>query len=154
MAEAKEEKESSGLKWIGAITGLILAVGGLLTAAAQMGVFAKVPENAAGAASGGVTGGGGDVADADVVIDTDGTSGTRDCMGGDAAVTSDKATVTLQNCPEVRVIGDDNRITIAGAVASIALEGDRNDVAWAEGAGGSNPKVDDEGDDNKVHKGP
>lgn len=153
MAEAKEEKESGGLKWIGAITGLILAVGGLLTAAAQMGIFAKAPESGAGAVSGSA-GGGEDVADADVVIDTDGTSGTRDCMGGDAAVISDKATVTLQNCPEVRVVGDDNRITIAGAVASIALEGDRNDVAWAEGAGGSNPKVADEGDDNKVHKGP
>ena len=152
MAEEREAKESGGLKWIGAITGLVLAVGGLLTAAAQMGLFAKAPENAAGAASG-AAGGGGDVADADVVIDTDGTSGTRDCMGGDAAVTSDKATVTLQNCPEVRIIGDDNRITIAGAVASIALDGDRNDVAWAAGAGGGSPVVADEGDDNKVYKG-
>lgn len=91
--------------------------------------------------------------DEDLVIQDDGRSLEHTC-GADQQiiVNGDSNVLTLHGpCKDLHVNGARNRITI-DSVQAITANGDANQIQWAAGAKGKNPKVSTNGNRNTVTK--
>jgi hypothetical protein len=102
----------------------------------------------------------------DINITKNEQTGTKDCAGGTATVSSNENTLTLKNCAKVVVEGSENKLTLegtatlevpgnknnvkAGAVKSINTMGNDNAVTYKPGAGGKKPAIANLGSRNKI----
>ena len=91
--------------------------------------------------------------DEDLVLQDDGRTLEHTC-GADQQiiVNGDSNVLTFHGpCKDLHVNGARNRITI-DSVQAITANGDANQIQWAAGAKGKNPKVSSNGNRNNVSK--
>ena len=75
---------------------------------------------------------------------------TFNAEGQDVTVNGSNNRVTIKGtCHALNISGSNNMVSV-NSVASIALSGTDNQVAWATASGGEKPQVTDLGKDNKV----
>lgn len=89
---------------------------------------------------------------ADLVVNEDRQTGTRDCAGGAITLNSNRNTLKLQGCTRIVVNGNFNVID-AVAPAAISVLGNDNRVNWSVGADGRAPNVSNLGNRNQVKAG-
>jgi hypothetical protein len=93
------------------------------------------------------------VSDQIVVIDNR-VRETFECEGADVIVNGNDGEITLDGeCEDVVVNGSGNRVSVDAAV-SITTNGDRNEIRWVEGVGGSRPAITNNGHGNDVQRAP
>jgi hypothetical protein len=102
----------------------------------------------------------------DIQITKDEQTGTKDCAGGTATISSNSNKLTLKNCAKVVLSGNENKLTLegtsnlevsgnentvqAGAVKSITAMGNDNTITYKPGAGGKKPSISSLGSRNKI----
>jgi hypothetical protein len=77
---------------------------------------------------------------------------TYDCAGGTATIQGNDNVLTLRNCPELVVNGNNNAITLQTGVKLIRALGNGNGITWSQGLGGQAPRIESLGSKNDIKR--